>query len=167
MGYDQDRIIQHYYKQFNEARLLLTALIETATDEDVKRNIYVTFEKHIDLKEACQDWNRSTLTTWAEMKTHVSTKIQMNKTNLAIMQQKEQVNAVLDQTKEHEETQQQALEVAVLQSQKLQALRAKIEQQIANIATSSGSSIPRRILATIDTNSSGGGSTKALLQRKK
>ena len=37
----------------------------------------------------------------------------MNKTDPAIMRQKEQANAVLDQTKEHEETQQQAPEVAV------------------------------------------------------
>ena len=38
----------------------------------------------------------------------------MNKTDPAIMQQKEQTNTVIYQTEEHEETQRQALEVAVL-----------------------------------------------------
>ena len=66
----------------------------------------------------------------------------MNKTDPAIMQQKEQANAVLGQTKEHEETQRQDLEVTVLQTRKVQALEAKLKQQITNIATSSGSSIP-------------------------
>ena len=65
----------HYYKQISDARLLLTALGETVTDEDLKHNAYVTSKKHIDLKEACWDWNRSTSTTWAEMRTHVSTEI--------------------------------------------------------------------------------------------
>ena len=44
-------------------------------EEDVKRNAYATFENHIDLKEAYQDWNRSTATTWTEMKTQFSTEI--------------------------------------------------------------------------------------------
>ena len=44
MEFDPDRIVQHYYKQTNEARLLLTVLGETVTDEDVKRNAYTTFE---------------------------------------------------------------------------------------------------------------------------
>ena len=55
VDYDPDRIVQHYYKAINEARLLLTALRETVTDEEVIRNAYATFEKHIDLKEACRD----------------------------------------------------------------------------------------------------------------
>ena len=83
--YDLDRIVQHYYNKINEARLLLTALRVTVMDEDVKRNAYAMFEKYIDLKEACQDWNRSTSTTWTEVKTHFSTEIQMNKTDSAIM----------------------------------------------------------------------------------
>ena len=66
--YNPDRIIQHYCKKFNDTRLLLTALRETVIDEDVKRNAYATFEKHIDLKEACWDWNRSTSTTWPKIK---------------------------------------------------------------------------------------------------
>ena len=67
-------------------------------------------------------------TTWDEMKKHFSKEIQMNKTDPAVMHQKEQTNAVLDQTKEHEVTLRQALEVAVLQTQKLQALEAKLKQ---------------------------------------
>ena len=42
--YNPDRIVQHYYKQISEVRLLLTALGETVTDEDVKRNAYATFK---------------------------------------------------------------------------------------------------------------------------
>ena len=57
--YDPDRIVQVYYKKISETRLLLTALRETVSDAEVMRNEYALFEKHIDLKEACQDWNRS------------------------------------------------------------------------------------------------------------
>ena len=99
MEYNPDRIVQQYYKQINEVRLLLTALGNTVIDEDVKRNAYATFEKHINLKAACQDWNRSALTTWAKMKTHFSTEIQMNNTHSVIIQEKEQANAVLNHTK--------------------------------------------------------------------
>ena len=42
----------------------------------------------------------------------------MNKTNSAIMQRKELTNVTLAQTKENETTQQQALELVVLKSQK-------------------------------------------------
>ena len=63
-----DRIVQHYYKQISEVRLLLTAFGETVTDEGVKQNTYATFEKHINLKEACQNWNRSTASSWDETK---------------------------------------------------------------------------------------------------
>ena len=123
---------------------------------------------HINLKEACQDWNRSTVTTWTKMKTYFSTEIKMNKTDPAIMCQKEQANTVLNQTKEHEATQQQALEVVVLQlqTQQLQALEEILEQQLVNIATSSGSSIPGRIPATIYTNSSGSGSTASTVTKE-
>ena len=43
--YNPDRIVQHYYKQVNDAHLLLTALKETVTDEEIKRNAYSMFEK--------------------------------------------------------------------------------------------------------------------------
>ena len=89
------------------------------------------------------------------MKKHFSKEIQMNKTDPAIMKRKELANAVLDQTKEREETQRQTMEVAVLQTKKIAELEAKIEHQLANIATSSGSSIPGRFPATIDTSNSG------------
>ena len=55
VDYNPDRIVQHYYKDINEARQLLTALNGTVTEDEVIQNAYVTFEKHIDLKEACQD----------------------------------------------------------------------------------------------------------------
>ena len=100
------------------------------------------------------------------MKTHFSTEIQMNKTDPAIMRQKERANEVLNQTKKHEATQRQALEVAVLQTQKLQELEAKLKQQIANIATSSDNNIPGRIPATINTNSSGCGSTTRTITKE-
>ena len=67
MEYDPDKIAQHYYKQISEARLLLTALRETVTDTEVMQNSYATFEQHIDLKEACQEWNRGTGTILEEM----------------------------------------------------------------------------------------------------
>ena len=105
-----------------------------------------------------------------EMKKHFSKEIQMNKTDPAIMKHKELANAVLNQTKEREETQQQTMEVAVLQTRKIAELEAKIEQQLANIATSSGSSIPGRIPATIDTSNSGstagGGSTNSTVTKE-
>ena len=66
--YDPDHIPQRYYKVISDARILLTALGETVSDEEVKRNAYETFEKHMDLREACRDWRRSSLTTWLEMK---------------------------------------------------------------------------------------------------
>ena len=84
--YNPDWIIKNYYKQISEARLLLTALRETVTDEEVMQNVHATFEKHIHLKKACRDWNRSTATTWDKMKKHFSKEIQMNKTNPAVMQ---------------------------------------------------------------------------------
>ena len=67
MEYDPDRIVQHYYKNISESRLLLTALKDTVSDAEVMRNAYATFEKHIDLKEACRDWNRDNGTTRGEM----------------------------------------------------------------------------------------------------
>ena len=93
--YDPDRIVQHYYKQGNKARLLLTVLIEAVTDAEIIRNVYATFEKHIHLKEACRDWNRGTQTTWEEIKKHFSKEIQINKTDPTIMKRMEVVNAVL------------------------------------------------------------------------
>ena len=72
----------------------------------------------------------------------------MNKTDPAIMKRKELANAVLAQTKEDESNQQQALEIAILQTQKIQELEEKIQQQLANSATNS---VPGRIPASIDT----------------
>ena len=134
---------------------LLTALKKTVTDTKVMQNAFATFEQHIGLKEACREWTRGSGTTWEEMKKHFSKEIQMNKTDPAIMKRKELANAVLDQTKEREETQRQTMEMAVLQTKKIAELKAKIEHHLANIATSSGNSIPGRIPATIDTSNSG------------
>ena len=63
-------------------------------------------------------------------------------------------------------TQRQHMEVAVLKTQNIQELKMKLEQQLANIATSSGGSIPGRILATIDTRTSGGGSTTSTVTKE-
>ena len=90
----------------------------------------------------------------------------MNLTYPAIMQQKEQENAVLDQTKEQEETQRQQMEVAVLQTKKIQELETKLKQQLANIATSSGGSIPGWIPATFYTSISGSGSTTSTVTKE-
>ena len=83
--YDPDKIPQHYYKAINEARELLTGLRETVTDDEVIRNAYATFEKNIDLKDACRDWNRGRAggTTWTDMKKHFSKEIQLNRTDPA------------------------------------------------------------------------------------
>ena len=56
------------------------------------------------------------------MKKHFSKEIQMNVTNPSFMQRKEQANAVMNQTKRREETQRQHMEVAILQTQKIQEL---------------------------------------------
>ena len=95
--YDPDHIPQRYYKVISDARILLTALGETVSDEEVKRNAYETFEKHMDLQEACRDWRRSSLTTWPEMEKHFSTEIQMNKSDPSVMRRQEQANAALEQ----------------------------------------------------------------------
>ena len=167
MDYDPDRIVQHYYKAINEARQLLTGLRETVMNAEVIRNAYATFEKNIDLKDACRGWNRGTQTSWTDMRKHFSKEIQMNKTDPAIMKRAELANAVLAQTKEDETNQREALEIAILQTQKIQALEAKIEQQLANIATNS---VPGRIPASIDTSSSasgaGGGSTTSTVTKE-
>ena len=112
--YNPDRIVQHYYKDINEARQLLTALRETVTDEEVIRNAYAIFEKHIDLKEAYRDWNRRTQTSWEDMRENFSKEIQMNKIDPAIMKRTEIANAVLAQTNKDKTTQQHALEIVVL-----------------------------------------------------
>ena len=51
----------------------------------------------------------------------------MNKTDPAIMKRKEIANAALAQTREDETMQQQAIKVAVLQSQKIQELEEKLQ----------------------------------------
>ena len=126
VDYNPDRIIQHYYKNIDEARQLLTALRETVIDEEVIQKAYATFEKHIDLKEACRDWNQRTQTSWEDMRKHFSKEIQMNKTNPAIMKRTELANTVLAQTKEDETTQQKALEIAVLQTHNNRSIRRQI-----------------------------------------
>ena len=167
-GLRPDRIVQHYYKQVNEARQLLIALNKTVTNAEIIQNAYATFEKHIDLKEACRDWNRRTQTTWENMKKHFSKEIQINKTDPAIMKRTELANAVLAQSEEEETTKRKAIEIAVLQTQKIQALEAKINEQLANIATNSGNSIPGWISATIDTSTSKGevGSTTSTVTKE-
>ena len=75
VDYNPDRIVQHYNKDINEARQLLTALRETVTDEEVIQNAYATFEKHINLKDACWDWNRGTQTSWDDMRKNFSKEI--------------------------------------------------------------------------------------------
>ena len=170
VDYDPDRIVQHYYKNISNARQLLTALKETDTEAEIMRNAFAIFKQQIDLKEACREWTRGSGTTWVDMKKHFSKEIQMNKTDPAIMKQKEVANAVLDQTKEREENQQQTMEVAVLQTKKIAELEEKIEYQLANSTTNSGNSISGRIPATIDTinsgSTSGGGSTNSTVTKE-
>ena len=67
----------------------------------------------------------------------------MNLTEPAIIWWKKQAHVIPDQIKEREETQRQHMEVVVLQTQ------TKFEQQLVNVATSSGGSIPEQIPATI------------------
>jgi len=72
----------------------------------------------------------------------------------------------MTQTKEDESNQQQALEITILQTKKIQELEWKIKQQLANIATNS---ILGRIPASIDTsssNSGGGGSTMSTITKE-
>ena len=51
----------------------------------------------------------------------------MNKTDPAIMKRTELANAAMAQTKEDESNKLQALEIAVLQTKKIQELKAKIK----------------------------------------
>ena len=69
---------------------------------------------------------------WNEEK--ISKEIQINKTDPAVLQQKEQADTVLEQTKEHKTTQRQALEVAVLQTQKLKAFVLAISSHMSCIS---------------------------------
>ena len=63
----------------------MTGLRETVTDEEVIRNVYATFEKNIDLKDACRDWNRGAATSWIDIKKYFSKEIQMSRTDPGIM----------------------------------------------------------------------------------
>ena len=78
----------------------------------------------------------------------------MNRTDPTIMKRKELANAVQAQTKEDDSNHRQALEISILQTAKIQELEERIQQHVANSATNS---VPGRIPATIDTNSSGSG----------
>ena len=88
------------------------------------------------------------------MRKHFSKEIQMNKTDPAIMKRTELANAVLAQSKEDEDAQRQAMEVLVLQTQKIQELEARIEQQ--QLANSATNMVPGRIPTSISTGSNNG-----------
>ena len=90
----------------------------------------------------------------------------MDKTNPVIMRRKELANAALTQTKEDKTMQRQTLDIAVLQTQKIQALEEKLEHQLANIATNSGRSIPGQIPAIIGTSTSGGNITSTVTKEQ-
>ena len=163
--YDPDRIPQHYYKAVNDARELLTGLRETVTDDEVIRNAYATFEKHIDLKEACRDWIRGPGTTWEQMKKHFSKEIQMNRTDPAIMRRKELANAAMKQTEEDDTDRRTQQELAILQTQKIQELQEQLKE-VANSVTKNN--FTGRIPALIDTSDSsksGGGSTTSTVTK--
>ena len=81
------------------------------------------------------------------------------------MGRKEQASVVQDQAKESEETWKKHLEVAVLQTEKIQAMEEKLEQELGNIATNSDGSIPGRIPATINTSTNGGRSTTSTVTK--
>ena len=96
----------------------------------------------MNIREACHDWRRNNLTIWGEMKNHFSTEIQMNKTGSLVMQRQQQANTVLKQASQQQEDHNKN-EVAILQTQKIQALEEKLGQQMANNATSvGGGSVP-------------------------
>ena len=58
------------------------------------------------------------------------------------------------------------MKVAILQTHNIQELETKLQQQIANMVTDSGGSIPGRVLAIIDTNTSGGGSMTSTVTKE-
>ena len=116
-------------------------------------------EKHIDLKEACREWNRTSEISWDAMKQHVSREIQMNVTDPSVIRWNEQANVVVNQYKQRDETRRQQMELAIMQTQKIQELEMKIQEQTANIVTDNCGGIPRQVLAPINTNTSGGAST--------
>ena len=166
IDYNPDCIVQHYYKQVNDARLLLMALKETVKDEEIKRNAYPMFEKHIDLKEVCRKWNRTSETSWEEMKKHFSREIQMNVTDPSVIRRNEQANVFINQYKQREETQRQQMELAILQTQKIQELEMTIQEQTTNIVTDNRGGIPRQVLAPINNNTSGGTSTTSTVSKE-
>ena len=83
------------------------------------------------------------------MKKHFSKEIQLNRTDPAIMRQKELANATMAQTMEDETNQQAAQEILVLQTKKIQELEEQLKE-VANSVTN----IPGRIPASIDTSDS-------------
>ena len=102
------------------------------------------------------------------MKKHFSKEIQLNRTDPAIMRQKELANATMAQTMEDETNQRAAQEILVLQTKKIQDLEEKLNLQIANSVTNNN--IPGRIPALIDTSDSsksngGGGSTTSTVTK--
>ena len=70
--------------------------------------------------------------------------------------------------KKREENQQKHLEVTVLQTGKFQAMEEKLEQELANITTRDGGSIPKQIPATVNTGTSsrGGSNTSCSIYKE-
>ena len=90
------------------------------------------------------------------MKKDFSTEIEMDKTDPLVLRQQEQANiAALGQATQQLDNQQKQIKMAILQTQKIQALKEKLVQQIGNSATSvGGGSIPGQISALSDTSGS-------------
>ena len=83
----------------------------------------------------------------------------MNVTDPSVIRWNEQANVVVNQYKQRDETRRQQMELAIMQTQKIQELEMKIQEQTANIVTDNCGGIPRQVLAPINTNTSGGAST--------
>ena len=90
----------------------------------------------------------------------------MNVTDPSVIRRNEQANIVTNQDKQREETQRQQIELAILQTQKIQELEMKIQEQTANIVTDNHCGIPRQVLAPINTNTNGGTSTTSTVSKE-
>ena len=86
------------------------------------------------------------------MRKHFSKEIQLNRTDPAITKQKKIANAAMTKTMEDDTDRQAQIEMAVLQTKKIQELEERLNQQMANSATNTN--IPGRIPASIDSSDS-------------
>ena len=95
VAYNPDEIEQVFYKKLQNSKLTLVALGDPVTEMELMQCAFESFEVHINLKDACRDWDRQPAApTCARMMVHFSVEIQRNQTDLSKMRIQGEANAV-------------------------------------------------------------------------